>query len=54
MRCATRLPPTPDGLDEDSLEEWVFQTFGYLGVSFGPGGQLNSNVYYLDDYREVK
>ena len=33
------------------LEAWVADTFGYLGVSFGPGGPHNSNIYRIDDYR---
>lgn len=52
MKFATRLM-TPDE-PEECLESWLDDEFGYLGVSFGPGGPLNSNVYYLDDYRGVK
>ncbi len=53
MKYATRTL-TPDGSDEGSLESWVADEFEYTGVSFGPGGQFNSNVYLLSDYREVK
>lgn len=44
---------TPDE-PEECLEAWLADEFEYVGVSFGLGGQLNSNVFYLDDYREVK
>ncbi len=42
---------TPDEPD-DCLEAWAADEFGYVGVQFGPGGPLNSNLFFLDDYRE--
>jgi len=52
MKFTTALPPTPDGSDKESLEFWIADVFDYTGVSFGPGGPHNSNIYCLDDYRE--
>jgi len=60
LQFTTAPPPTPDEPDEESLEWFVAEEFGYLGVEFGEDSSgvirqlIRCPVYYLDDYREVK